>query len=329
MEKILNPNNMEKSEEALEVKEAYQKFCQKDGITENEKERAKAILAAGTREYDWERQGTALQFGASLLHYGDLLKSMEGKVNPLDACHAAVEDLATIQMFQKYLHRVEDSLFLTEPKLDKKAGLAVAIHIAEPGEFEPNVLLAELRDPAKREAYHREGNALVACVDHLVALRDATTKKMATHPEEIAAKDAKELLMKTRDIIGAYECNLKEDYAAYPAPSFKMGSIDDQESLLIATEPIHVLRNRAKLNPKETLAEKTMRDVFSSNPDNFDYCQLTTMAVTKLMGKGASNKTIKETVAVGREVCPSIGDTKTILKDAEKRQQDITLNTGH
>lgn len=311
------------AEIAQKKDDAYQAFCQIEGVTAEEKEKAKVITEEGIRKNDWISAASLLRSGMTLPHYGKLLESIEGKCKPIDVLRIAKEDLAEAQQKYKLMGEATDALFLTNPKMDLPAALAASIHIGEP-DMDAEDLKAALRDPAEQKIYHKEGEALANCVTVLSTLHDEVEVKILEHEvgerDTLTTEDVKELLMKTRDIIGTYEYGLPEKYEFTPACPIQMGTDEDRFNLLTATETIEVLRDRLMPDSQEKLAGKTMRDVFSSCQGNFDYRELTTRAVEQLMEKGASKKTLKEAVAIGREVCPSIGKTKDLLKQAEKRQ---------
>ena len=320
--------------------EAYQEFCKIPGVTEAEKEEARAVTADGVTKNDWISAAAHLQFGTKLVSYGEILKCMKGERKPMNVLRDIAKDLAEAKEVYDRLGKASESIFLNDPKIDRAAAVAASIHIFEP-DMTMDDLMAELRDPAKLETYHKEGEAFGKCATCLAILHDEVEAELLVHendersielgwhPNELTANDVKGFLMKTEDVIAAYEyASLREGYDLDPVHPFQMGSDEDRFDLSLAADRIDVLRERSQPDPKESLAEKTMREVFSSNQYNFDYRELTTMAVANLMEQGASNKTLKEAVAIGQDICPSIGKTKDILKAAKKRHQDITLNAG-
>lgn len=254
---------------------------------------------------------------------------MNGKgKTPLDAYRDAVNDLVDICKIRDSLAEIRNSIYLNDPKMDQGAAMAASICIFEPG-IEFSDLAAELDNPDKRGAYRKEALALCCCVDRLIELYGEAREKLNFHPDEITKEDLKELIVKTNDPIRNYDyARLREGYDLAPVHPFQMGKDEDQGKFFAVADTIDTLRNRSEPNPKASPAEKAMYEVFCKYPNNFDYRQLTMVAVANLMEKGASNKTLKEAVAIGQDICPSIGKTKDILKAAEKRHQDITLNAG-
>ena len=320
--------DLAKTEQKNEV--AYQEFCKMPGITEYEKRYARYLTNRGVEKNDWASVAPHLQNGTMLPHYGELLESMNGKgKTPLDAFRDAVNDLNGTREILDLLGKAKDSIYLNNPKMkNQRAAVAASLHIFEPG-IKFTDLAAELDNPEKREAYRKEGDALFHCVDQLIELHDKAKVKLDSHPDEITKEDLKELIVKTNDIIRNYDYDrLWKGYDLAPVHPFQMGKDEEQGKFFAVTDAIDTLRNRSEPNPKPSPAEKAMYEVFYEHPDNFDYRQLTIMAVEKLMEKGASNKAFKEAVAIGQDICPSIGKTKDILKAAEKRHQDITLNAG-
>ena len=319
--------DLAKTEQKNEV--AYQEFCKMPGVTEDQKRYARFITDQGIEKNDWASVASHLQNGTMLPHYGELLESMNGKgKTPLDAYRDAVNDLVDICKIRDSLAEIRNSIYLNDPKMDQGAAMAASICIFEPG-IEFSDLAAELDNPDKRGAYRKEALALCCCVDRLIELYGEAREKLNFHPDEITKEDLKELIVKTNDPIRNYDyARLREGYDLAPVHPFQMGKDEDQGKFFAVADTIDTLRNRSEPNPKASPAEKAMYEVFCKYPNNFDYRQLTMVAVANLMEKGASNKTLKEAVAIGQDICPSIGKTKDILKAAEKRHQDITLNAG-
>lgn len=319
--------DLAKTEQKNEV--AYQEFCKMPGVTEDQKREAKYLTNRGIEKNDWASVAIHFQNGMMFPHYSELLESMNGKGKArLDAYRDAVNDLADTRDLLDLLGKAKDSIYLNDPKMDQRAAVAASIRIFEPG-IKLSDLAAELHNPDKREEYRKEGDALYNCVDRLVELHDKAKVKLDFHSDEITKEDLKELIVKTNDIIRNYDyARLREGYDLAPVHPFQMGKDEDQGKFFAVADTIDTLRNRSEPNPKASPAEKAMYEVFCKYPNNFDYRQLTMVAVANLMEKGASNKTLKEAVAIGQDICPSIGKTKDILKAAEKRHQDITLNAG-
>lgn len=319
--------DLAKTEQKNEV--AYQEFCKMPGVTEDQKREAKYLTNRGIEKNDWASVAIHLQNGMMLPHYSELLESMNGKEKAqLDAYRDAVNDLADTRDLLDLLGKAKDSIYLNDPKMDQRAAVAASIRIFELG-INFSDLAAELHNPDKWEEYRKEGDALYNCVDRLVELHDEAKVKLDFHPDEITKEDLKELIVKTNDIIRNYDyARLREGYNLAPVHPFQMGKDEDQGKFFAVADTIDTLRNRSEPNPKASPAEKAMYEVFCKYPNNFDYRQLTMVAVANLMEKGASNKTLKEAVAIGQDICPSIGKTKDILKAAKKRHQDITLNAG-
>lgn len=320
------------AESAQKKEEAYQEFCRKEGVTEAEKKEAKSITADGVRKNDWVPALGHLQYGTILPHYGELLESLDGSREPFSALRDAANDLVVACEDFEHLATARNAFFLTDPKLDPYAAVAASIRKWEP-DMDMDDLMAELRDSAMRDVYHKEGKALINCADRLIALRDEMELKLRMNADDerkadpqLTTDDVKELLMKTRDILGAYDyAEIREGYdeALDPVHPFQMGMNKDRYELLNAADLIDVLRERIQPYSDETPAGKAMREVFTAHPDNFDYRELTVMAVTKLMEKGAGRKTLREAAKIGRDVCPSIGEDKGILKEAAKRRPAV------
>lgn len=90
---------------------------------------------------------------------------------------------------------------------------------------------------------------------------------------------------------------------------------DLERSYREAVKNINFLRGNTLLKGKESLAEKTMRKVYSEHKDTVDYDKLNQEAVARLIEKGASDKTIREVAEIAKVLNPSIQDTKAYAKD--------------
>ena len=81
-----------------------------------------------------------------------------------------------------------------------------------------------------------------------------------------------------------------------------------------AVKNINFLRGNTPLKGKESLAEKTMRKVYSEHKDTVDYDKLNQETVARLIEKGASDKTIREVAEIAKVLNPTIQDTKAYAK---------------
>ena len=81
-----------------------------------------------------------------------------------------------------------------------------------------------------------------------------------------------------------------------------------------AVKNINFLRGNTPLKGKESLAEKTMRKVYSEHKDTVDYDKLNQETVARLIKKGASDKTIREVAEIAKILNPTIQDTKAYAK---------------
>lgn len=86
-----------------------------------------------------------------------------------------------------------------------------------------------------------------------------------------------------------------------------------------ATKSIDYLRGNSCRIGKETLAERTMRKVYSAHKDTVDYEKLNEETVAKLVEKGASEKTIRDVAEIAKTINPSIQDTKAYVKHLTDR----------
>lgn len=87
-----------------------------------------------------------------------------------------------------------------------------------------------------------------------------------------------------------------------------------EQSYREAVKNINFLRGNTPLKGKESLAEKTMRKVYSEHKDTVDYDKLNQETVAKLIEKGASDKTIREVAEIAKVLNPTIQDTKAYAK---------------
>jgi len=90
---------------------------------------------------------------------------------------------------------------------------------------------------------------------------------------------------------------------------------DLERSYREAVKSINFLRGNTSLKGKESLAEKTMRKVYSEHKDTVDYDRLNQETVARLIEKGASDKSIRKVAEIAKTINPSIQDTKVYAKD--------------
>ena len=90
---------------------------------------------------------------------------------------------------------------------------------------------------------------------------------------------------------------------------------DLERSYREAVKNINFLRGNTPLKGKESLAEKTMRKVYSEHKDTVDYDKLNQETVARLIEKGASDKSIRKVAEIAKTINPSIQDTKVYAKD--------------
>lgn len=81
-----------------------------------------------------------------------------------------------------------------------------------------------------------------------------------------------------------------------------------------AVKSINFLRGNTPLKGKESLAEKTMRKVYSEHKDTVDYDKLNEEVVARLIEKGASDKSICEVTELAMKLNPTIKDAKKYTK---------------
>lgn len=90
---------------------------------------------------------------------------------------------------------------------------------------------------------------------------------------------------------------------------------DLERSYREAVKNINFLRGNTPLKGKESLAEKTMRKVYSEHKDTVDYDKLNQETVARLIEKGASDKSIRKVAEIAKTINPSIQNTKVYAKD--------------
>lgn len=90
---------------------------------------------------------------------------------------------------------------------------------------------------------------------------------------------------------------------------------DLERSYREAVKSINFLRGNTPLKGKESLAEKTMRKVYSEHKDTVDYDKLNQETVARLIEKGASDKSVRKVAEIAKTINPSIQDTKVYAKD--------------
>lgn len=98
-------------------------------------------------------------------------------------------------------------------------------------------------------------------------------------------------------------------------PSVSFSSIEKAEAWKMAYLKLSSLRGRIPHEENDSLANKTMREVYSKTPDCINYDKLNQEAVAKLLKQGASDKAIREVAEIAKTINPSIQDTKAYMKD--------------
>lgn len=87
---------------------------------------------------------------------------------------------------------------------------------------------------------------------------------------------------------------------------------------------LDVLRGRVEPEGKESLAEKTMREIYTRDANVFSYDDLNTRAVAQLQQMGASDKTIKEVAKIAKTINPNIKDAKAYTKQLTEQAKVFT-----
>ena len=87
---------------------------------------------------------------------------------------------------------------------------------------------------------------------------------------------------------------------------------------------LNILRGRVEPEGKESLAEKTMREVYTNDVSASSYDDLNTRAVAQLQQMGASDKTIKEVAKIAQTINPNIKDAKAYTKQLTEQAKAFT-----
>lgn len=101
-------------------------------------------------------------------------------------------------------------------------------------------------------------------------------------------------------------------------------SADCREPYQEGEKTLDILRGRMEPEGKESLAEKTMREVYTRDANVFSYDDLNARAVAKLQQMGASDKTIKEVANIAKTINPSIKDTKAYTKQLTEQAKALS-----
>lgn len=82
---------------------------------------------------------------------------------------------------------------------------------------------------------------------------------------------------------------------------------------------IHCHAFRRDRNHDESLAEKTMREVYSAHRDIVDYDRLNKVAAARLVEKGAGDKAIREVAKIAGTFDWRITDTRAYARTLSKQ----------
>lgn len=96
-------------------------------------------------------------------------------------------------------------------------------------------------------------------------------------------------------------------------------SVEQTVAYQKAFRELETLRGRRDRNHDESLAEKTMREVYSEHKDSVDYNKLNQEAVERLIGKGAGSRTIRKAAEIARKINPGIPDARVYAKQLTKK----------
>lgn len=84
---------------------------------------------------------------------------------------------------------------------------------------------------------------------------------------------------------------------------------------------LDILRGRLAPEKKESLAAKTMREIYTSSHNVFAYDELNIRTITHLQQMGASDKSIKEVAKLAGMINPAIQDTRAYAKELMEKAE--------
>lgn len=216
--------------------------------------------------------------------------------------------------------QMEKALFLANPKhqSDEYAGAFLLTNDLHP--FHAQVQKEKLIQNAQK-AYAKLGSLcdLEDTFHHIFEQAEPTPKDATYDPALVQCallyQDAAKNLA---DTLGSNSIGMRKIFFVDELPA------ECREPYQEGEKRLDVLRGRVEPEGKESLAEKTMREIYTRDANVFSYDDLNTRAVAQLQQMGASDKTIKEVAKIAQTINPNIKDTKAYTKQLTEQAKAFT-----
>lgn len=216
--------------------------------------------------------------------------------------------------------RMEKELFLENPRLQSSEYA---------GAFLLTDRLNPFYAPEQKENLIQESQQAYAKLGNLCNLED--TFHHILEQAEPAPKDAtydpalvqcallyQDAAKNLADTLGSNSIGMRKTFFVDELPT------ECQEPYQKGEKKLDVLRGRVEPEGKESLAEKTMREIYTRDANVFSYDDLNTRAVAQLQQMGASDKTIKEVAKIAQTINPNIKDAKAYTKQLTEQAKAFT-----
>lgn len=216
--------------------------------------------------------------------------------------------------------QMEKALFLVNPKhqSDEYAGAFLLTNDLHP--FHAPVQKEKLIQNAQK-AYAKLGSLcdLEDTFHHILEQAEPAPKDATYDPALVQCallyQDAAKNLA---DTLGSNSIGMRKIFFVDELPA------ECREPYQEGEKKLDVLRGRVEPEGKESLAEKTLREIYTRDANVFSYDDLNTRAVAQLQQMGASDKTIKEVAKIAQTINPNIKDTKAYTKQLTEQAKAFT-----
>lgn len=216
--------------------------------------------------------------------------------------------------------QMEKSLFLRDPMRKSNEYAGVFLLTADLRPFYAQVQKEALIQKAQK-AYAKLGSLcnLEDTFHHILEQAEPAQKGATYDPALIQCallyQDAAKNLA---DTLGSNSIGMRKTFFVDELPA------ECREPYQEGEKKLDVLRGRVEPEGKESLAEKTMREIYTKDANVFSYDDLNTRAVAQLQQIGASDKTIKEVAKIAKTLNPNIKDAKAYTKQLTEQAKAFT-----
>ena len=306
-------------EEPLERAKRLETFSKKRGVTPAHLKRAKSLILqkdmdiTGTDDAEVGRCGIPSAL-TSTFNY------------TVEAGHFPRSLIRTAKELSHDIQYLDDALFLLDPARDADEYRGTYT--------KTNDINAKPATPKQEKAAKQLGKAITSFSKKMNTIQENITAVIEAEAKR-AQVDAKEAVhygwlpdrQKANQLAVAcalsYVDTAKELRPVLPATFRVRTDFEEKDIHLDAPflklyesgkKQLDYLRSRTEPTGKESLAEKTMRKVYSENRDTVDYDKLNQETVARLIEKGASDKSIREVAEMAMKLNPTIKDAKKYTK---------------